>query len=161
MKKVLFYTVGLLVVVIFTGVLINRFIKKEERRLKESIIALEKAIEEGDKNKVMRFVADEYKDEYGNDYASISQLAGELFREFDNIEVKIKEIKIKLMDYRAITRIKLQVFGRYEDSKVILFGEALSPSSVVLYWQKQGDTWRVMSATQGDSLTIGILEGIP
>lgn len=148
MKKKL---VGLAIVVVIIVVVIKS-IPNEKKRLANDIKSLAKAVEKEDKNSVLEYLDNNYKDKNGLTRENLIKTIDDFFNEVDSINISISGMKIKIDSINstksifATCSLGLKVFAKYGTDKVIVFGSIIHPASVRGYFKKSSEVYKLYSA---------------
>jgi len=133
----------ILVVAIVSIFLIIKFIPDEKKRLANDIRILKKAVENEDRNGVLKYLDTQYKDRNNLTCEELKEIIKNFFKEVDSIKVTIADLKIKIDSVNtaktvfASCSLGLRVFAKYERERVLVFG-SIKPASVRA-WFKKGE----------------------
>ncbi len=118
------------------------YFTSEERRLKIIIAKGKEAIEREDLEECMRYISQDYSDEYDQTYQSMEEGAKKAFEKYDEINIWIRKREIILKDSEAEVNlgIILSVEGPKTDS---IKGQ----EKFTLYFRKENGRWRIIKAS--------------
>lgn len=143
--------------IVFSAVSCRRGLSDEDL-IREMINSAARAAGEKDIKGVTEHVSESYKDEYGNDKDSLKGLLFVYFRQYERINVYVRDAEISVEGDRAEADVKVVFTG----------GESLDdigdmvPSSgggylLELKLQKEGGDWKVVRSRWTD---IGFMEAL-
>jgi len=119
-----------------------RYFTSEERRLKIIITKGKEAIEREDLGKCMRYISQDYSDEYGQSYQSIKEDAKEAFEKYDEINIWIRKREIILKNDKA--EINLGIIASAESLQT---GSIKGQEKFTLYFRKENGHWRIIKVS--------------
>ncbi len=115
---------------------------REERRLKIIINRGKEAIEREDLAECMRYISQDYSDEYGQSYQSIKKDAQEAFAEYDEINIWIRKREIILKGSKAQVNLGVIVSAQSLET-----GPIKGQERFTLYFRKENGKWRIIKAS--------------
>lgn len=140
MKK--FLKIILILILIVTAYQSFRYFTSEERRLKIIIAKGKEAIEREDLEECMRYISQDYSDEYNQTYRSIKEDAKEAFEQYDEINIWIRKREIILKNNEA--EVNLGIIASAESLET---GLIKGQEKFTLYFRKEDGHWRIIKAS--------------
>jgi hypothetical protein len=129
--------------------LLKHVLVTDEARIKRVIYDGKAAIEKKDIEGVMEQVSRSYQDDYGLNKLAIFALFKRVFNEFDDIDIRIEEIEITIMENKqGRARILTWATARTQDKTGYIVGSSDKPCHVTFTLIKERGKWRVIK-TEG------------
>jgi len=129
--------------------LLKHILVTDEARIKRVIYDGKAAIEKKDIEGVMEQVSRSYQDDYGLNKVAIFALFKRVFNEFDDINIRIEEIEITIMENKqGRATILTWATARAGDKTGYIAGSSEKPWHVTFTLAKEGGKWRVIK-TEG------------
>ena len=136
-----------LITAIAGAIVYLKFIVTEEDRVKKVVSGLAKSLENRDIVKFTDFISPRYQDFWGFDAATLRAIVFEGMRQFDTIQVEIRELEVTVSDREASVvfypacRIASISGGSFDIEREALHGNLLK-----LTLNKVDRQWRVIRA---------------
>ncbi|MCG2676026.1 hypothetical protein L6304_02400 [bacterium] len=130
-----------LILIVITYQAFNYF-TSEERKLKIIINRGKEAIEREDLGKCMRYISQDYSDEYDQTYQSIKEGAKEAFEKYDEINIWTRKREIVLKDSEAEVTLGIILSAESLETGLIKGQEKFT-----LYFRKENGHWRIIKAS--------------
>lgn len=146
MKKYLL----VVIVIALASLLSRRFIfVTEAQRIRRVVNDARRALEHEQSDALMRRLAPEFRDDHGNDRATIKSNVDNFFTEADSIEIIMRFGSVRI-DQRAprpgaLCSLRVRIFAQVEGEKGVVLG-GIRPADVVLILVKNGREWVVSYA---------------
>lgn len=118
------------------------YLTSEERRLKIIINRGKKAIEREDLGKCMRYISQDYSDEYDQTYRSIKEDTREALKKYDEINIWIRKREIILKGNKAEVNLVIILSVESPETGLIKGQEKLT-----LYFRKENGCWRIIKVS--------------
>jgi len=118
------------------------YFTSEERRLKIVINRGKEAIEREDLEECMRYISQNYFDEYSQSYQSIKEDAKEAFEKYDEINIWIRRREIVLKDNEA--EVNLGIIASAESPET---GSIKGQEKFTLCFRKENGHWKIIKAS--------------
>ncbi|MDH4212139.1 MAG: hypothetical protein OEV79_11905 [candidate division WOR-3 bacterium] len=140
------------VLVLIVVVLVWLLYPTEERRLRNDIKALRKAVENESVETVSAYLDVQYQDNNNMTREGLIDAVGRFFAEVDSITVQMKGLKASIDSTTADNVIfascslGVRVLARYEGERVLAFGGIVKPSTVQARFRKTDGKYRVYYA---------------
>jgi len=161
--------IPLLIALLVLVLIINHCYCTPEAQVKRALRAAIKAAEKDDVAGISNFIADDYRDQFGADKATWVMLIGLALQQWKDINIKIVQLKIKIIGDQATTTFA--VIG--EATSAASLGPGKIPdrqtyqrANVTLQLARQQDRWVLvnfgdLNAQEWTSPAAGLLEGMP
>jgi len=149
MKKIVILA---LVVVVITIYIIVKCIPNEQDRVKQDLKAFTKAVEQESKHEMLFYIDETYSDNHSTEYQQFISNIDNLFDVAESIRIQITGLKIiidSINSHNAIfasCSLGLKVFAVYQGDRALVFGGLVKPNSVLAYFKKSGEQYRVYYA---------------
>ncbi|MCK4649207.1 hypothetical protein KAT51_06765, partial [bacterium] len=130
MKK--FFKTLLVLILIVAAYQAFNYFTSEERRLKIIIVKGKKTIERKSLEECMRYISQDYSDEYKQTYQSIKEDIREAFKKYDEINIWIRKKEIILKENKA--EVNLGIILSVESPEI---GSVKGQEKFTLYFRKE------------------------
>lgn len=137
-----FLRIILILILIMVAYQAFNYFTSEERRLKITIAEGKEAIEREDLEECMRYISQDYSDEYNQTYRSIEEDAKEAFEKYNKINIWIRKREIILKDNEA--EVNLGIIASAESLET---GLLKGQEKFTLYFRKEDGHWRIIKAS--------------
>ncbi len=137
-----FLKILLILILIVAAYRAFNYFTSEERRLKIIINRGQEAIEREDLEECMRYISQDYSDEYDQTYQSIEEDAKKAFEKYDEINIWIRKREIVLRDSEAEVNLGIIISLSSKETGLIKGQEKLT-----LYFRKENGYWRIIKAS--------------
>ncbi len=127
-------------------VLFRYILVSEEDRIRKVIYQGKEAIEQEDLEGVMTQISRYYRDEYGLNYLAVRGVFQRVFKEFDDINIRIEGMTIEIADNGEGT-VDLITWATAQGPDKIRYivGGSHEPCEVIITLDKERGSWRVNS----------------
>ena len=124
----------------------------EQDKVNIIVVNIQKAAEERDVKKIVDSISRAYRDQQGNDYASVKNILVGYFLQYPKISIYMlnSEVSVENNTAKAIFLVILRGKNEPESTSPALFGE-LGTYDFELKFAKQGAEWKVISAQWNQS----------
>ena len=140
--------VALLLAVILYMVATRVFIS-EEARIEKQIQRGRKAIEDESILTIALMVAEDYRDESGNDRSTLLAQVRHFFQVADNLKLGIRSVNVTVADSEAEALIRFTISGMLSGESFAGLGST-GPESARLRFSRRSGSWQVVEAAWGD-----------
>ncbi len=137
-----FFKIFLVLILIVITYQVFNYFTSEERRLKIIIAKGKEAIEREDLEECMRYISQDYSDEYDQTYQSMEEGAKKAFEKYDEINIWIRKREIILKDSEA--EVNLGIILSVEGPET---GSIKGQEKFTLYFRKENGHWRIIKAS--------------
>lgn len=127
MKKRIFYTFVIIVILLVASILIKYRLDFQKRIIKKEILATKEAVKNKDINGTVRYLSSNFTYE-GLDRESIKEALNSFFEEFDKIKINLNKIKIKIEEDKAKVNFRLTVLVTYQGMTGSVIGGIAGPA---------------------------------
>jgi uncharacterized membrane protein YvbJ len=148
MSKKLLLAVSVIVIVVIVWLLYPT----EERKLRNDVKTLRKAVENESIESVSTYLDVQYGDNNDLTRDQLIDAIGRFFAEVDSITVQIKGLKVRIDSTTtdnaifASCSLGVRVLARYEGERVLAFGGIVKPSTVQAWLRKTENTYKIYYA---------------
>ncbi|NLI30732.1 MAG: hypothetical protein GX423_11750 [Nitrospiraceae bacterium] len=119
----------------------------EQDRVKNVIIAVQKAAEAKDFKTITGNISTSYSDRQGNNYGAISRLVLAYFYQYPKISVHVANITITVQNGSANARFEAILTGKTSpESPPTVLPETLGAYAFDVAFRKESGEWKVLSA---------------
>jgi len=137
-----FFKIFLVLILIVVAYQAFNYFTSEERRLKVIINRGKEAIEREDLETCMRYISQDYSDEYDQTYQSIEEDAKKAFEKYDEINIWIRKREIVLKDSEAEVNLGIIISLSSKET-----GRIKGQERFTLYFRKENGHWRIIKAS--------------
>ncbi len=137
-----FLKILLVLILIVVAYRTFNYFTSEERKLKIIITKGKEAIEREDLETCMRYISQDYSDEYNQTYQSIKEDTREAFKKYDEINIWIRKREIILKENEA--EVNLGIILSVEGPET---GSIKGQEKFTLYFRKENGRWRIIKAS--------------
>lgn len=116
---------------------------QDELAIKNGIVSMAKAVENHDADMFLLHIADDYRDNRGNDKKSIRSLLEYYFENNPEINLIISNMEIEFSEAGDTATVKVRVLATGGEGKLPERGRL---NEITSNWRKQDDTWSVTRA---------------
>ena len=147
MKKFL-----LIIPIIIILILIWLLYPTEERKMKNDIMELKRAVENESVENITKYIDPQYLDAAGMTHDEITELMLQFLAQVDLIKVQMSGLKLNIDSTNkeniifASCSLGLRVLARYEGERVLAYGGIVHPASVRGLFRKAGQSYRLYYA---------------
>ncbi|MCK4648887.1 hypothetical protein KAT51_05125 [bacterium] len=137
-----FLKILLVLILIVVAYQAFNYFTSEDRRLKIIINRGQEAIEREDLGGCMRYISQDYSDEYSQTYQSIKEDAKKVFERYDEINIWIRKREIILKENEA--EVNLGIILSAESPEI---GSIKGQEKFTLYFRKEHGHWKIIQAS--------------
>ena len=137
-----FFRIILILILIVAAYQAFNYFTSEERRLKVIINRGQEAIEREDLETCMRYISQDYSDEYDQTYQSIEEDAKKAFEKYDEINIWLRKREVVLKDSEAEVNLGIIISLSSKETGLIKGQEKFT-----LYLRKENGHWRIIKAS--------------
>ena len=139
---IVFFNILLVLFIIVVAYRAFNYFTSEERKLKIIIAKGKEAIEREELEECMRYISQDYSDEYNQTYQSIKEDTREAFKKYDEINIWIRKREIILKENEA--EVNLGIILSVEGPET---GSIKGQEKFTLYFRKENGRWRIIKAS--------------
>ncbi len=137
-----FFRIILILILIVAAYQAFNYFTSEERRLKVIINRGQEAIGREDLETCMRYISQDYSDEYDQTYQSIEEDAKKAFEKYDEINIWLRKREVVLKDSEAEVNLGIIISLSSNETGLIKGQEKFT-----LYLRKENGHWRIIKAS--------------
>jgi|GEM_PF-874723 hypothetical protein len=131
--------------VAFLGVvsyaLVSFLQENDEAKIRRAVYAAVLGVERNESARYGRVLSASYRDEYGNDKASILKIVAEAFKDYKPFKVEIKALKTEVQDSAATTQIAYRCLFKKNAAGDQIYYDA---GKLVASWRKETSGWKIV-----------------
>jgi hypothetical protein len=139
-KKIIFVVFILFIISIVLVPKLTRIFEGEKGKLKRIIYSAKSATEKENLLKCSSYVSFNYSDSYGNDRASLLFIAKNIFNDYDNITLSIRDLEIKVQNQDAIAEFEVVCVAKRCDTSEVEYDII----NVKVIFKKETEDWKVI-----------------
>lgn len=114
-------------------------------RVSGVIKGVEKAMEHEDAEKIMSGISLKYTDDYGFNYPMVKRLLSDLFKDFENFDVTIKNPVIQIKEDTATAKFDMWVAVDWNDNpSYYIVGTNRSAAHIRAFFAREFLSWKVV-----------------
>jgi hypothetical protein len=129
----------ILVGLIFLGsvfILLDYLITTDAEKIDSIIIECKKGIEAENSNVAIKYVSDQYTDNYGLSKEKLKEIAENVFSKFEDFKVIIEKKELQIDKDKATLEISFRIMVTYNGQRTFLFGDLNKPAHAILLFKK-------------------------
>jgi len=137
-----FFKIFLVLILIVVAYQVFNYFTSEERRLKIIINRGQEAIEREDLETCMKYISQDYSDEYDQTYQSIEADAKKAFEKYDKINIWIRKREIILKESESEVNLGI-IISLFSKETGLIKGQ----ERFTLYFRKENGHWKIIKAS--------------
>ncbi|QAT16508.1 hypothetical protein BU251_01575 [Candidatus Velamenicoccus archaeovorus] len=115
--------------------------ENDEAKIRRTVYAAVLGVERNEPARYGRVLSASYKDEYGNDKASVLKIAADAFKDYKPFKVEIKALKTEVQGPEATTQIAYRCLFKKSGGSGQIYYDA---GKLIASWRKETSGWKIV-----------------